>query len=114
MTQHVSSLSLLSTSLFWRESPAESIQESARSKRHVVGELVRAQPHLVHDMGWPEIYHATPSQATMELANSSELNIPPSVTLDVARTRAGVDGSLDKEEDVEVRNAPIVMCKVYI
>uniref|UniRef100_A0A3P9ID82 Podocalyxin-like 2 n=1 Tax=Oryzias latipes TaxID=8090 RepID=A0A3P9ID82_ORYLA len=101
LTQHVSSLSLLSTSLFWRESPAESIQESARSKRHVVGELVRAQPHLVHDMGRPEIYHATPSQATMELANSSELNIPPSVTLDVARTRPGVDGSLDKEEDVE-------------
>ncbi|RVE73344.1 hypothetical protein OJAV_G00049220 [Oryzias javanicus] len=78
--------------LFWRESPKEPdfIQDSVRSKRRAVGELVRAQPHLVHDMGWPEIYRAAPSPPT-EPANSSRLNTPPSAPPDVVRTRAGED-----------------------
>lgn len=46
------------------------IQELARARRQVAQELVRAQPHLVHDMGWPEIYETGPSQTKIQ-TNSS-------------------------------------------
>ncbi|MEQ2191647.1 hypothetical protein XENOCAPTIV_000557, partial [Xenoophorus captivus] len=77
------------------------IQVLVRTKRHSARELVRAQPHLVHDMGWPEIHETSRSQTNVESANSSALNYPPSVNQDVARTHAAVDENLDVEDMME-------------
>uniref|UniRef100_A0A096LU89 Podocalyxin like 2 n=1 Tax=Poecilia formosa TaxID=48698 RepID=A0A096LU89_POEFO len=63
------------------------IKELVRTKRHSARELVRAQPHLVHDMGWPEIHETSGSQSKQEP--------------EVARTLAAVDESLDVEEVME-------------
>lgn len=45
-------------------------QELVRTKRQSVHELVRVQPHLIHDMGWPDIQEV--SQAKKETTNSSQ------------------------------------------
>ncbi|XP_029007008.1 podocalyxin-like protein 2 [Betta splendens] len=71
------------------------IQELVRSKRHSLHALVRAQPHLVHDVGWTEI-HESRSQSEMDPVNSSQLN--PATSQDVARTRAA---ALDENKGVE-------------
>ncbi|KAM6927301.1 uncharacterized protein podxl2 [Xenentodon cancila] len=88
--------------LFQDKSPAQSllIQELVRMKRDSFTKLVRAQPHLVHDMGWPEIHETSGSQAKMELSNSSQLNAPHSGGQDVART-AAVEESMDVEDEME-------------
>ncbi|XP_017160060.1 podocalyxin-like protein 2 isoform X2 [Poecilia reticulata] len=83
------------------------IQELVRTKRHSARELVRAQPHLVHDMGWPEIHETSGSQSKQEPVNSSAVNPtsamspPPAMNQEVARTLAAVDESLDVEEVME-------------
>lgn len=66
---------------------------------------MRAQPHLVHDMGWPEIHETSRSQAKMDAANSSQLNPPSSASQDKARTRAAVDENVDVEDEMEVRKS---------
>ncbi|XP_069571439.1 podocalyxin-like protein 2 isoform X1 [Brachyistius frenatus] len=76
---------------------ARLIQELVRTKRSAVHELVRAQPHLVHDMGWPEIHETSRSQAKMESANSSQLNAPRPA----GRDAAGTHESLDVEDEME-------------
>ncbi|XP_017160061.1 podocalyxin-like protein 2 isoform X3 [Poecilia reticulata] len=84
------------------------IQELVRTKRHSARELVRAQPHLVHDMGWPEIHETSGSQSKQEPVNSSAVNPtsamspPPAMNQEVARTLAAVDESLDVEEVMEM------------
>ncbi|XP_014889769.1 podocalyxin-like protein 2 isoform X1 [Poecilia latipinna] len=83
------------------------IQELVRTKRHSARELVRAQPHLVHDMGWPEIHETSGSQSKQEPVNPSAVNPtsamspPPAMNQEVARTLAAVDESLDVEEVME-------------
>ncbi|KAJ0068969.1 hypothetical protein NL108_015451 [Boleophthalmus pectinirostris] len=46
------------------------IQELVRARRQVAPELVRAQPHLVHDMGWPEIHETTRTGAKPEMTSN--------------------------------------------
>nr|XP_033483276.1 podocalyxin-like protein 2 [Epinephelus lanceolatus] len=89
--------------LFQDEGPAQPhfIQELVRTKRHSAHELVRAQPNLVHDMGWPEIHETSRSQAKMDAANSSQLNPPSSAGQHVARTHPAVDENLDVEDEME-------------
>ncbi|XP_071329128.1 podocalyxin-like protein 2 isoform X2 [Trachinotus anak] len=77
------------------------IQELVRTKRHSVPELVRAQPHLVHDMGWPEIHEISRSQAQTDSANSSQSNPSSSAGQDAARTAPAVDENLDVEDEME-------------
>lgn len=79
------------------------IQELVRTKRHSARELVRAQPHLVHDMGWPEIHETSGSQSKQEPVNSSAVSPTSAMNQEVARTLAAVDKSLDVEEVMEVR-----------
>ncbi|XP_047204114.1 podocalyxin-like protein 2 isoform X2 [Girardinichthys multiradiatus] len=102
-SQRVIPLRLPLAPLLPSEAQAQSrlIQELVRTKRHSARELVRAQPHLVHDMGWPEIHETSRSQTKVESANSSALNYPPSVNQDVVRTHAAVDESLDVEDVME-------------
>ncbi|XP_027859953.1 podocalyxin-like protein 2 isoform X1 [Xiphophorus couchianus] len=77
------------------------IQELVRTKRHSARELVRAQPHLVHDMGWPEIHETSGSQSRQEPMNSSAVSPTSAMNQEVARTLAAVDKSLDVEEVME-------------
>uniref|UniRef100_A0A1A7YXE5 Podocalyxin-like 2 n=1 Tax=Iconisemion striatum TaxID=60296 RepID=A0A1A7YXE5_9TELE len=86
--------------LFGDETPGRSrfIQELVRSKRHSGSELVRAQPHLVHDMGWPEIRETSRSRTRVESANSSQLNAPHQ---EVARTFAAVEEGPDVDDVME-------------
>ena len=65
--------------------------------------MVRAQPHLVHDMGWPEIHETSRSQSPTDPANSSQPNPPPPAGPDPAGARAAMDESLDVEDEMEVR-----------
>ncbi|XP_054906017.1 podocalyxin-like protein 2 [Poeciliopsis prolifica] len=78
------------------KAPSRFIQELVRTKRHSARELVRAQPHLVHDMGWPEIHETSGSQSKQE-----PVSPPPAMNPEVARTLAAVDESLDVEEVME-------------
>ncbi|XP_055077745.1 podocalyxin-like protein 2 [Periophthalmus magnuspinnatus] len=48
------------------------VQELVRARRQVAQELVRAQPHLVHDMGWPEIHETTRTGVKPETSNHTE------------------------------------------
>lgn len=108
-SQRVIPLSSPVSRLFQDEGPAPQphfIQELVRTKRsHTGQELVRAQPHLVHDMAWPEIHETSRSQTQkMDAANSSQLNPPlSSASQDVVSTRAAVDENLDVEDEMEVR-----------
>ncbi|PWA24297.1 hypothetical protein CCH79_00019990 [Gambusia affinis] len=77
------------------------IQELVRTKRHSTRELVRAQPHLVHDMGWPEIHETSGSQSKQEPVNSSAMSPTSAMNQEVARTLAAVDETLDVEEVME-------------
>lgn len=107
-SQRVIPLNPAAAPLFQDERPAlpSFIQELVRTKRHSTLELVRAQPHLVHDMGWPEIHETSRSQNKMDSVNSSQLNPPPSASQDVARTHvAEVDENLDVEDEMEVRTS---------
>lgn len=81
------------------------IQELVRTKRsHTPLELVRVQPHLVHDMAWPEIHETSRTQTKMDTANSSQLNPPlSSANQDVASTRTAVGENVDVEDEMEVR-----------
>ncbi|XP_076003239.1 uncharacterized protein podxl2 [Genypterus blacodes] len=76
------------------------IQELVRVKRHAVQDLVLAQPHLVHDIGRPEIHEASRSQARRETATSSH-SPQSSVSQDVARPRAIVEGNVDVVDEME-------------
>lgn len=104
-SQHIS-LNPPGAHLFPDEGPVlpSFIQELVRTKRHSALELVRAQPHLVHDMGWPEIHEMSRSQNRMDSGNSSQVNPPASANQDVARAHvADVDENLDVEDEMEVR-----------
>nr|XP_020512094.1 podocalyxin-like protein 2 [Labrus bergylta] len=81
------------------QSQLDFIQELVRTKRHSVPELVRVQPHLVHDMGWPEIHETSRSQGKVDTANSSQLN-PPSST-NQGQSRSGGDENMDVEDEME-------------
>ncbi|KAM4741910.1 uncharacterized protein podxl2 isoform 2-T2 [Anableps anableps] len=83
------------------QAPSRFNQELVRTKRHSARELVRAQPHLVHDMGWPEIHETSGSQSKLESVNSSALSTASAEDQDVARTIAAVDESLDVEDVME-------------
>lgn len=104
-SEHVIPLSSPVARLFQDEGPAQRqfFQELFRTKRHSVQELVRAQPYLVHDVGWPEIHETSHSQDKMDSANISRLNQPSSVSQDIARTHAAVDENRDVEDEMEVR-----------
>ncbi|XP_053171589.1 podocalyxin-like protein 2 [Scomber japonicus] len=79
------------------------IQELVRTKRsHTPLELVRVQPHLVHDMAWPEIHETSRTQTKMDTANSSQLNPPlSSANQDVASIRTAVGENVDVEDEME-------------
>ncbi|CAK6974456.1 podocalyxin-like protein 2 [Scomber scombrus] len=105
-SQRVIPLSSPVSRLFQDEGPAPQprfIQELVRTKRsHIAQELVRVQPHLVHDMAWPEIHETSRSQTKMDTANSSQLNPPlSSVSHDVASTHRAVDENVDVEDEME-------------
>ncbi|KAM9408150.1 uncharacterized protein podxl2 [Pholidichthys leucotaenia] len=102
-SQRVIPLSPPETHWLHDDGPTQSrfIQGLARPKRHLVSELVRVQPHLVHDMGWPEIHETSRSEGRMESANSSQINTPPSSSQDGARTRPAVGESLDVQDETE-------------
>uniref|UniRef100_A0A1A8DKM9 Podocalyxin-like 2 n=1 Tax=Nothobranchius kadleci TaxID=1051664 RepID=A0A1A8DKM9_NOTKA len=86
--------------LFGDETPGRShfVQELVRTKRHSGTELVRAQPHLVHDLGRPEIHETSRSRTRVESANSSQLNAPHQ---EVARTSAAVEEGPDVDDVME-------------
>uniref|UniRef100_A0A1A8EQD7 Podocalyxin-like 2 n=1 Tax=Nothobranchius korthausae TaxID=1143690 RepID=A0A1A8EQD7_9TELE len=86
--------------LFGDETPGRShfVQELVRTKRHSGTELVRAQPHLVHDLGRPEIHETSRSRTRVESANSSQLNAPHQ---EVARTFAAVEEGPDVDDVME-------------
>ncbi|XP_029907416.1 podocalyxin-like protein 2 [Myripristis murdjan] len=80
------------------------IQDLATPERGLgsVRELVRAQPHLVHDISRPQIHETSRSQSKMDSANSSQSNpAPSSASQDVASPRAIMDDNLDVEDDME-------------
>ncbi|XP_013870795.1 podocalyxin-like protein 2 [Austrofundulus limnaeus] len=72
--------------LFGNGGPVTSrfIQELVRTRRHSASELVRAQPHLVHDMGWPEIQELSRSQTKVDSGVPSQ--VKSSASQEVART----------------------------
>lgn len=75
------------------------IQELVRTKRRSLHELVRAQPHLVHDMGWPEVHETSRGQSELDSVEPA-----PSASQDVARTRAAaLDENKDVQDEMEVR-----------
>ncbi|KAM4587607.1 uncharacterized protein podxl2 [Odontesthes bonariensis] len=94
-SQRIIPLSPLVAPQFQDEGP-HFLQELVRTKRHSVSELVRAQPNLVHDMGWPEIHETSRAQAKMESANSSQMSKPPSANQEVARTHADVEDEMER------------------
>ncbi|KAK2915528.1 uncharacterized protein podxl2 isoform X2 [Channa argus] len=101
-SQRTIPLSAPAAHLFQEEGPAlpKFIQELARTKRQSVHQLVRVQPHLVHDMGWPEIHET--SRKKMDPANSSQLYAQPSATQDAAKVRiAATDENQDVEDEME-------------
>ncbi|KAF7664244.1 hypothetical protein LDENG_00182540 [Lucifuga dentata] len=81
------------------EAPAQPhfIQELVRTKRHAGQKLVLAQPHLVHDIGRPEIHEPSRSQASKEAINSSQ----SSASQKIARPRTVVDDNLDMVDEME-------------
>lgn len=84
--------------LFGNGGPVTSrfIQELVRTRRHSASELVRAQPHLVHDMGWPEIQELSRSQTKVDSGVPSQGK--SSASQEVARTFGS-----DVEDVMEVR-----------
>lgn len=72
-------------------SPLQPGQRSFRTKRH--RELVRTQPHLVHNMAVPEIEDASSSHTR---ANLSQLKLPTTVNQDR-------EESLKVEDEMEVK-----------
>lgn len=62
------------------------------------------QPHLVHDMGWPEVHETSRSQAKVD-SNSSQLNPPTAASPSTDRSQAtGNNENMDVEEEMEVRS----------
>lgn len=77
------------------------VQELVRARRQVTQELVRAQPHLVHDMGWPEIHETSRSEAKAETSNSTQFS--SSATNQNAAHHSVIDDNLGVEDEMEVR-----------
>ncbi|KAK5871941.1 hypothetical protein PBY51_012680 [Eleginops maclovinus] len=102
-SQRVIPLSAPGARLFQDEGPAQAhfVQELIRTKRYSVPELVRVQPHLVHDMGRPEIHETSRSQDKMESDNSSQINPPPSAGQEVVRTRPAVEENRGVVDEME-------------
>lgn len=76
--------------------PFKSGQRLYRSKRH--RELVRTQPHLVHNMAVPEIEESSRSNARVNL---SQLKMASTVGQD--RVRTHVEDSRKVEDEMEVK-----------
>ncbi|CAN9512208.1 unnamed protein product [Ophioblennius macclurei] len=64
-------------------------QNPVRAKRHLGPQLVRTQPHLVHDMGWPEIHETSRWQT-----NSSQWR--PARTHDAVDENRGVEDEMER------------------
>ncbi|XP_072307852.1 uncharacterized protein podxl2 [Eucyclogobius newberryi] len=73
------------------------LQELVRARRQVVQELVRVQPHLVHDMGWPEVHETAWTLAKPETSNHTE----PKATNQNAPHRRVLDDNLGVKDEME-------------
>ncbi|XP_034021826.1 podocalyxin-like protein 2 [Thalassophryne amazonica] len=72
------------------------IQDLIRTKRHSMQELVRVQPNLVHDMGWPEIHETSRSEPQVESVNISLVDpAPPS------GSQSNTENLEEEEEEME-------------
>lgn len=76
--------------------PLKPSQRSYRTKRH--RELVRTQPHLVHNMAVPEIEESSHSNARVNL---SQLKLSATVGQDTVRTH--MEENLMMEDEMEVK-----------
>lgn len=77
-------------------SPFKPSQRLYRTKRH--RELVRTQPHLVHNMAVPEIEESSRSNARVNL---SQLKLSSTASQDTVRTR--MEENLKAEDEMEVK-----------
>lgn len=75
----------------------------------MIQELVRVQPHLVHDMGRPEVQEISRSQPQMKVvANSSGANQPSAASESQGEARpsaaaTAMDDNMDVEDEMEVK-----------
>ncbi|KAG7493949.1 hypothetical protein JOB18_019511 [Solea senegalensis] len=101
LSQRIIPLSPPGGALSQDESPVlpRFIQELVRIKRHSVQELVRAQPNLVHDMGWPKIQEISRSLGQMDAANSSQ--ITPQSSASPGQSEARPPAAVDEEDEME-------------